>query len=112
MVLLVILGLQNDGPARWKDCVMEVQVIGFEKQPTEYRGHCNCLPIWEVHEVDHGIHVDQKSIAWVNPGGHGCLVRAFSVAERCLIGINTVQGRVVIGLCAGADVYLFVRLTK
>lgn len=74
MVVIIVLRLQHNGPAWWEHRMMYVQVIGFEEEPTENWGYRNCLPIWEVNEIDHGIYIDQNPIARIVQGGHIFLV--------------------------------------
>lgn len=51
MILLFIFGLQNDGPPRWENGVMNIQLVCFEEEAAKDSGHSESLTIRQVHEI-------------------------------------------------------------
>lgn len=51
MILLFILGLQNDGPPRWENGMMNIQLVCFEEEAAKDSGHSEGLTIRQVHKI-------------------------------------------------------------
>lgn len=51
MILRFIFGLQNDGPSRWENGMMNIQLICFEEEAAKDSGHSEGLTIRQVHKI-------------------------------------------------------------
>lgn len=51
IILLFIFGLQDDGPPRWENGVMNIQLVCFEEEAAKDSGHSEGLTIRQVHEI-------------------------------------------------------------
>ena len=51
ILLIIFFGLNDNRPARWEDCMVYVQVIGFEEETAKHSGHSEGLAIGEVHKI-------------------------------------------------------------
>ena len=55
VVIIAVDGLEDDGPARGKDGVVDIQVIGFERETRKDGRDSNGLPIGKMdHTGCHG----------------------------------------------------------
>ena len=45
VIIVAVNGLENDGPARGKDGMVDVKVISFEGKASKDGGDSDCLPI-------------------------------------------------------------------
>lgn len=48
VIVIAVHGLENDGPARRKDGLMDIQFIGFEGEASKDRGDSDGLAIGQV----------------------------------------------------------------
>lgn len=49
--LLLVFGLQNDGPPGWENSMMNIQLVGFEKEAAKDSGHSEGLTVGKVHKI-------------------------------------------------------------
>ena len=45
IIVVAVNGLEDDGPAWWKDGLVNVQVVSFEGEASKDGGDSNCLAI-------------------------------------------------------------------